>query len=353
MIRYGDSRSIPELKKLWKECFADEDAYIDAFFEAMYEDKSVLLEEENGVLFGASFFLPGKIWLEHTDIPQNRMPGRQELPKGRTGQDGEWQQIRYVYALAVYPQYRGRGIAARLLRSAHEIYRSPLIAEPAEDGLVGGFYRPLGFQENFYLRKKLVELPEYDVQAAEIRSYPDPGKAQRHTGQQLFGEAEPVGQQFTEAEPVGQQFGEGEPGLSGLSEAACDPVSAEEYCSIRDQYFQKHGYISWPVRHVAFALQQYSSNGGGAFAIRRDGRKDLILYFREGCKAVVVETTLSQEEAEAWFLPRMSVRCRQAIFKRMVKPEQSGRASEESFCLTGMSLGLSSVYGYLNLSLDE
>ena len=61
MIRSGNNRSVPELKKLWKECFADEDAYIDAFFEAMYEDQSVLLEEENGVLLGASFFLPGKI----------------------------------------------------------------------------------------------------------------------------------------------------------------------------------------------------------------------------------------------------------------------------------------------------
>lgn len=32
MIRFGENGDIPQLKHLWKECFADEDAYIDAFF---------------------------------------------------------------------------------------------------------------------------------------------------------------------------------------------------------------------------------------------------------------------------------------------------------------------------------
>jgi len=35
-IRYGSLLKIPQLKKLWKECFADEDAYISDFFDAMY-----------------------------------------------------------------------------------------------------------------------------------------------------------------------------------------------------------------------------------------------------------------------------------------------------------------------------
>lgn len=82
MIRFGKITDLPELKALWKECFADEDAYIDAFFDAMYEDAHVLLEEENGVLAGASFFLPGKIALEDA------------ASKGL-----RWQEIRYADAI--------------------------------------------------------------------------------------------------------------------------------------------------------------------------------------------------------------------------------------------------------------
>jgi len=135
MIQYGDQTKIPQLKKLWKVCFADEDAYIDDFFTAMYQNEHVLLEEENGVLMGASFFLPGEIWLEQPETA------------------GSWQPVRYVYALAVYPQYRGKGIAARLLQTARRLYDAPLIAEPAEEGLIQGFYEPHGFVKNFYLKK--------------------------------------------------------------------------------------------------------------------------------------------------------------------------------------------------------
>ena len=328
MIRYGNSRSIPELKRLWKECFADEDAYIDAFFEAMYEDEYVLMEEENGVLLGASFFLPGKIWLDQPESGQKPQTGA----KTRHGQDadsGAWQQIRYVYALAVWPQYRGQGIAAKLLRAAHEIYHAPLLAEPAEESLVGGFYRPLGFQENFYLMKKQAVLPVYDVQAAEIHA-----SAQMPALSEMPASAE----------------------MPASSDTALLPVQAAAYSSIRDKILKAHGYISWPVRHVAFAIKEHISSGGGAFILTRGGRKDLLLYYQEGQKAVVTETTLSQEEAEKWLFPRIAGHCTQAVFtsaaKRTDRPEKSGYAADSKCCLTGMSLGLPSMYGYLNLSLD-
>ncbi|KAI4452885.1 hypothetical protein C823_007470 [Eubacterium plexicaudatum ASF492] len=71
----------------------------------------------------------------------------------RPDTDDAWQPVRYVYALAVLPQFRGRGVGAGLLRRAHELYHAPLIAEPAEAGLIGGFYEPLGFTSDFYIKK--------------------------------------------------------------------------------------------------------------------------------------------------------------------------------------------------------
>lgn len=301
MIRFGDTKNIPELKKLWKTCFADDDAYIDAFFDALYEDHDVLLQEENGVLMGASFFLPGEICLR----PQAAHATCSGIPE-------EWKEIRYVYALAVYPQYRGQGIARELLQRAHELYDAPLIAEPAEEGLVGGFYEPLGFTKSFYLEKKCVEMPRYELQVAEI--LPEQG-IRRETAERS--------------------------------------VQAEEYCRIRDAYFQKHGYVRWPVKHIAFAIQEHCSSGGGAYVFRKDGREDLLLYYRDEQDVIVTETTLKEKEITDLFLPRISGPCGRLILKGAAK--QSDRivgAAEQSYCLTGMSYGLSSVNGYLNLSLD-
>lgn len=298
MIRFGDTKSIPELKKLWKTCFADEDAYIDAFFDALYEDHNVLLEEEQGVLMGASFFLPGEICLEPLACSE----------------------IRYVYALAVYPRYRGRGIAKALLQRAYELYNAPLIAEPAEEGLVGGFYEPLGFAKSFYLEKTCVEVPRYDVQAAEILPF--------------------------------------------------YPVQAEAYCRIRDAHFQKYGCVRWPLKHIAFAIQEHCSSGGGAYAFCRGGREDIVLYYREDQNIIITETTLTYREIMGMFLPAVVGQCDRLILKGAAK--QSGNAgkaaqkrqssllqeqaygwvTEQSCYLTGMSYGLSSGYGYLNLSLD-
>lgn len=303
MIRPADRQSVPELKRLWKECFADEDAYIDAFYEAVYEDQDVLLEEEGGMLMGASFFLPGKIWAEQ---------------KGGSWQqtDGRWKDIRYVYALAVFPQYRGRGIAGRLLRSAYETYGAPLIAEPAEEGLVSGFYEPLGFAKSFYLEKNQIVLPAadkkppYDLRAAQLQ---------------------------TELSVAG-------------SSCTVVPAEAEDYCRIRDAAFLKRGYVRWPKRHIAFAIQEHRGSGGGAFVIKGNGREDILLYFIDGQTAVVTETSLSDQAAQA-VLTQLAGQCEGAVMIRKVKTRGMQEYTQSLF-LVGMSYGLEPAEGYLNLTLD-
>ncbi len=144
MIRISKETDIPALKKLWKDCFGDEERYIDDFFAAMYREADVLAEEGE-TLRGASFFLPGKIY-----------------------QNGAWRDIRYVYALATDARYRGRGIAGGLLRYAKGHYGAPLIAEPADAGLADGFYAPLSFVKSFYLSEYCVDVPQYSLRAAQI-----------------------------------------------------------------------------------------------------------------------------------------------------------------------------------------
>lgn len=292
MIRYGDQTKIPQLKHLWKECFADdEDAYIHDFFQAMYEKEHVLLEEENGVLIGASFFLPGKVWMEQPEA------------------NGYWQPVRYVYALAVWPQFRGRGTAARLLRKASELYHAPLLAEPAEEGLIGGFYKPLGFRSDFYVNKSRMEIPQYDVRAAQTDAW------------------------------------------------TWIQADAETYVSMRDAYFRRHGYVSWPKQHVAFALQQHSDSGGGAYILRKDDRQELLLYYMQKKDAVITETTLDDQTCMEIMIPRIAGSCSGLTVTRPAEDpagDLSGQRADSSIssCLIGMSYKLPPVHGYLNLSLD-
>lgn len=339
MIRYGKPAFVPGLKALWKECFADEDAYIDAFFHALYQDEHVLLEEENGVLMGASFFLPGKIDREGAGAGEHR-----------------WQDIRYVYALAVYPQYRGRGIAASLLHRAYELYKAPLIAEPANEGLIGGFYEPLGFTGNFYLKKTQMQVPAQTQKQAQGRMPSVPNDIRAAELFPMQGQSDGAGDMFQEG---------------FLSGSCFQPVQAEQYCRIRDARLGKQGYVSWPVRHVAFAIEQHSSSGGGAYVLYIDGREELLLYYQEAQDVIVTETTLTGRELEEYFLPWITGRCSRVVFTGAAHTEgifadaagQAGdRAENQRYagmvvtevkeCLTGMSYGILQMQGYLNLTLD-
>lgn len=278
MIRYGKKEDVRRLKRLWKESFGDEDAFIDSFFEMLYQDQNVLLEEKDGMLLGASFFLPGRIFTE-----------------------AGWQDIRYVYALAVYPEYRGQKIATRLLDEAGERYKTPMITEPADTGLADRFYQPYGFQKSFYLdyceTNLLVQMPE----------------------------------------PEGWQI---------------KPVGAAEYFGLREKYFRKTGYVEWPLEHITFALREHRRQGGDALLIVRAGREDLLLYTVDGGKLVVTETTLTGGEALRYlpyllsYRPDLNINREKVIIK--------SRTNEGSSCrqLLGMAYGMTVNGGYLNLTLD-
>lgn len=329
-LRNGCAADIPGLKQLWKTCFDDEDAYIDAFFDVFYEGGNVVLAEQKGVLMGASFFLPGRVYLH-----------------------GGWQDIRYVYALATYPVFRGQGVAGGLLRHAYAQYHAPLIAEPAEESLVGGFYEPFGFCASFYIRQLQTGLSDSRQQPGDARGTQQAEpisvaqEPERTSGALQAAQVSPGSWQVRAAQSS--------PGSWQIQAAQLSPNSwqvqaadAKTYRRIRERYFRNDGYISWPLQHVAFAISEHKKSGGGAFVLTREGREELLLYYCEDGQAVVTETTLAWEEVRELF---------DSCFFEMegVQPAglkarvASGPAGGQ---LVGVSYGLPAVYGYLNLSLD-
>ena len=130
LIRPSVPADIPAQRELWQLAFGDSDDYIDNFYRTYYRpERMVVLEEEGAVRamtawFDTSFVVPGR---------------------------GEYR-CAYLYAVATHPDWRGRGLAARLLAGADDYFRSLGISAvstvPAEPALHRFFGRN-GFRECF------------------------------------------------------------------------------------------------------------------------------------------------------------------------------------------------------------
>ena len=124
--RYSQTGDEPELKKLWKEVFRDEDDYIDLFFEKIYTPGSAAVCLSDGGIVSAAY----------------------TVKMGDFVSDGRWTPGRMIYAFATRPEYRGRGIGGRVLREALKIGSGPAAVVPEERGLFA-YYEKFGFRTLF------------------------------------------------------------------------------------------------------------------------------------------------------------------------------------------------------------
>lgn len=89
--RKGDENA---LKALWREVFGDTDEYIDAFFQNVYQPGMASVIEEDGTVVAAAYAVP-------------------------------FGAVRYIFAVATRPEYRGRGYGRAVvfaLREANPAY---------------------------------------------------------------------------------------------------------------------------------------------------------------------------------------------------------------------------------------
>ena len=82
--RKGDENS---LKALWREVFGDTDEYIDAFFQNVYQPGMASVIEEDGTVVAAAYAVP-------------------------------FGAVRYIFAVATRPEYRGRGYGRAVVFAA-------------------------------------------------------------------------------------------------------------------------------------------------------------------------------------------------------------------------------------------
>jgi predicted acetyltransferase len=125
MITTATKRMIPELKKLWKLCFHDEDNYIDFYYKNRFIEKETLV-----------YLMKEKVVAMLTIMPGFVVHHKSQQP------------VRYVYAVATHPDHRRHGYSAALLEYANETSGNDYVGTflvPASQSLFR-YYEALGYR---------------------------------------------------------------------------------------------------------------------------------------------------------------------------------------------------------------
>lgn len=114
---------IPQLRRLWKMAFADEDAFLDAFFSTAFSPDRSRCILENGQVLAALYWF---------DVSCHG------------------QKFAYIYAVATDPNFRGRGLCRKLMDNVKNLLSEDgyhgLILVPQNESL-RQMYRKMGYTD--------------------------------------------------------------------------------------------------------------------------------------------------------------------------------------------------------------
>lgn len=146
---------IKELKNLWHTVFCDDHSIIDEFFRIFYNPELVATEYVDGELAAAAYVMPAG-YLIHNN---NR------------------EKCAHIYAVAVYPEYRGRGFGISVTNKAVELAKAhgytAVVLHPAEETLFRYYEKHCGFTTAFtscIYEKNLLSVTSF-VKSIDIDTY--------------------------------------------------------------------------------------------------------------------------------------------------------------------------------------
>lgn len=129
------------LKHLWHTVFGDAPDIIDSFFETFYAPHLTATEFSDGKLAAAAYVMPA----------------------GYLVNGSSREKCAHIYAVAVYPRYRGLGFGVSVTKKAVELAKkagfTAVILHPADEKLFGFYEKHCGFNTCFSADTKSVPLP--------------------------------------------------------------------------------------------------------------------------------------------------------------------------------------------------
>ncbi len=130
MLIKDKEKYVGSLITLWNKVFGDDEEYIKLFFKEAYFDGECFAETDDDEVISAFYLLKCSI----------KYQGK--IYKGR-----------YLYAAATLPEYRGKGLMAKLIDEAKNYIKAQgldfIALVPASDSLYD-FYGKFGFKESMY-----------------------------------------------------------------------------------------------------------------------------------------------------------------------------------------------------------
>lgn len=127
VFRYSQAGDVPALKALWHIVFGDDLRYLDGFYRILYMPERCGLVEVDGEIISAAYLIPGARYNDKS--------------------------FAYLFAVATYEKFRGRGYAAliakRLCDDAFSSGTSGIATLPATPELISYYKRSLGMSEGF------------------------------------------------------------------------------------------------------------------------------------------------------------------------------------------------------------
>ena len=109
---------VPALRQLWKEVFADTDAFLDSFFSKAFSTERALIVRVDGEIQAALYWF-SCAWGEKTAA--------------------------YVYAIATKARRRRQGLCSALMEKLHSQEKRTILV-PANEGL-RAFYGRMGYRD--------------------------------------------------------------------------------------------------------------------------------------------------------------------------------------------------------------
>lgn len=129
MIKFATENIRPFVRNMWKECFDDNDEFLDLHFTYKYKNENTLVYLDKGKSVASLQMFPYFIRFYNKKIP-----------------------FYYLAGLCTLPEYRKKGYMAELIHASHRVMAQraiPLsILVPAEEWLFG-FYEKYGYQQVF------------------------------------------------------------------------------------------------------------------------------------------------------------------------------------------------------------
>lgn len=295
MITFATDEDLKGIKELWKECFGDSDEYIDFFFSEHCLEKETLIYKEDSKVVGMLNLLPATMRTADGYIP-----------------------VRYVYAVGTLVNYRGRGIAGKLLRYANqELIRQGIatILVPANEQLFQ-YYQKQGYQTLFYMKE---EQKEFDDLSNMVTA---------------------------------SSFKENEIN----EEVIIGDITPFEYKKLRDEFFEGLGYINWGISEIEYAIKENEFLGGKTKKIIIGEDNYFIMYYIHEGMIVVKESSLSASKIPYVFQALAEdFKCNQIKFRSSKNHLKDGTLRPFGMFYGNIEhskLKLGADEAYLNLVLD-